>query len=165
MMNMRHYKRVPIVGLVFGVGALALMAWQPVLPLAIAIALMAVVGFAVGTVFPVCTVSIQNAVPHHQVGVAMGAMNFFRALASAFAVAIMGAIILAGVGVTPQHGTGVGPTMVAATATGGIDRGFVFRWVFAAGAAFLAAALATLIMMEERRLRGRADASAIQPAE
>jgi hypothetical protein len=33
-----------------------------------------------------------NAVPNHQVGVAMGAMNFFRALASAFAVAIMGAI-------------------------------------------------------------------------
>jgi len=55
-----------------------------------------VVGAAVGLVFPVTTVSIQNAVPHHQVGIAMGALNFFRSLASAFIVAVLGAILLAG---------------------------------------------------------------------
>ena len=31
-------------------------------------------------------------------------MNFFRALASALVVAIMGAILLAGLGVTPERG-------------------------------------------------------------
>jgi MFS family permease len=158
MMHMQHYKRVPMVSLVLGLVALALLVWQPALPLAIVIALMAVVGFSVGTVFPICTVSIQNAVPHYQVGVAMGAMNFFRALASAFAVAIMGAIILVGVGVTPEHavGAGTGSALVAASQQG-TDISFVFRWVFAAGFAFLAAALATLILMEERPLRGRAE--------
>ncbi len=62
------------------------------------------VGTAVGLVYPVTTVSIQNAVPHHQVGVAMGALNFFRSLASAFIVAVLGAILLAGLGVAPQRG-------------------------------------------------------------
>ena len=65
---------------------------------------MGVVGTAIGLVYPVTTVSIQNAVPHYQVGIAMGALNFFRALASAFAVAVMGAILLAGLGVTPRRG-------------------------------------------------------------
>ena len=54
------------------------------------------VGVAIGLVYPVTTVPVQNAVPHHQVGIAMGALNFFRSLASAFIVAVLGAILLAG---------------------------------------------------------------------
>jgi hypothetical protein len=104
-------------------------------------------------VFPVCTVSIQNAVPNHQVGVAMGAMNFFRALASAFAVAVMGAILLAGMGVTLERG-GSAAAVVANVASSGFDFASVFRWVFIAAEAFLVASLATLILMEERPLRG-----------
>ena len=68
------------------------------------IALMGVVGTAIGLVYPVTTVSIQNAVPHHQVGIAMGALNFFRSLASAFVVAVLGAILLAGLGVAAGAG-------------------------------------------------------------
>ena len=60
------------------------------------------VGTAIGLVYPVTTVSIQNAVPHHQVGIAMGALNFFRSLASAFIVAVLGAILLAGLGVAAR---------------------------------------------------------------
>ena len=56
---------------------------------------MSLVGMGTGSSYPVCTVSIQNAVEHRQVGIAMGAMNFFRALASALVVAVMGAIMLA----------------------------------------------------------------------
>src|SRR5262250_3055177 len=99
MLHMRRYKWVPLVGLTIGIAGLGLLIWQPALSLWGVIVIMSLVGIAVGTVFPVCTVSIQNAVPNHQVGVAMGAMNFFRALASAFAVAVMGAILLAGIGV------------------------------------------------------------------
>ena len=68
------------------------------------IVLLSVVGTAIGLVYPVTTVSIQNAVPHHQVGIAMGALNFFRSLASAFVVAVLGAILLAGLGVAPERG-------------------------------------------------------------
>ena len=61
--------------------ALAFLVWRPDLPLLYVTLLLCVVGTAIGLVYPVTTVSIQNAVPHHQVGVAMGALNFFRSLA------------------------------------------------------------------------------------
>src|SRR5712671_6128281 len=163
MLHMRRYKWVPVVGLVVGIAGLGLLVWQPALALWAVIVVMSLVGIAVGTVFPVCTVSIQNAVPNHQVGVAMGAMNFFRALASAFAVAIMGAILLAGLGVTLARGDSA--AAVAATmGTLGFDFAAIFRWVFAAAEAFLVASLATLILMEERPLRGPEQGAAGKPA-
>jgi MFS family permease len=150
MLYLRHYKRVPMAGLAVGIAGLAALVWQPALPLWGVIVIMSLIGIALGTVFPVCTVSIQNAVPNHQVGVAMGAMNFFRALASAFLVAIMGAILLAGLGVTLGRGGGAFSAGLAANLAGsGVDVAAVFRWVFAAAEAFLAASLVMLTLMEE----------------
>jgi len=163
MLHLRNYKWVPVVGLVVGIVGLGGLIWQPALALWGVIIIMSLVGFAVGTVFPVCTVSIQNAVPNHQVGVAMGAMNFFRALASAFAVAIMGAILLAGLGVTMARG-GSATTVAAAIGTPGFDFAAVFRWIFVAAEAFLVASLMTLIFMEERPLRGPEPRAAAEPA-
>jgi MFS family permease len=156
MMYMKHYKRVPAIGLSCGVLALAALAWAPGMPLSAVIVLLSIVGTSTGTCFPICTVSIQNAVPNHQVGVAMGAMNFFRALTSALAVAAMGAIVLAGFGVAPQRGMGSAAVVAAASAAGG-DLSYVFRWVFVAGFVFLLLALITLLLMEERPLRGRGE--------
>ena len=127
--------------------------WRPDLPLAYVILLLAVVGTAVGLVYPVTTVSIQNAVPHHQVGIAMGALNFFRSLASAFIVAVLGAILLAGLGVAPERG-GRAISVIETVSAAGIDVAFVFRWVFLAAFVFLALSLLFLILMEERPLRG-----------
>jgi MFS family permease len=153
MLHMRHYKRVPFAALVIALAALGFLIWQPAPALWIVVVVMSIIGLACGAVFPVCTVSIQNALPNHQVGTAMGAMNFFRALASAFAVAIMGANLLAGLGTTVRHGldaTAVTTGLVAP----GADIAAVFRWVFLAGEIFLAGALAFLLLMEERPLRG-----------
>ena len=111
------------------------------------------VGTAVGLVFPVTTVSIQNAVPHHQVGIAMGALNFFRSLASAFIVAVLGAILLAGLGVAPERGGRAISLVTSVSAAGGTDVAFVFRWVFLTAWIFLAISLIALILMEERPLR------------
>jgi hypothetical protein len=160
MLHMRNYKWVPVVGLVIGIVALGGLIWQPALPLWAVIVIMSFVGIACGTVFPVCTVSIQNAVPNHQVGVAMGAMNFFRSLASAFAVAVMGAILLAGLGVTLQRG-GSAAAVAANVGPLGFDFAGVFRWIFVAAEVFLVAALATLIFMEERPLRGPDQSAAV----
>jgi len=162
MLHMRRYKWVPLVGLVVGILGLGLLIWKPALALWGVIVIMSLVGIAVGTVFPVCTVSIQNAVPNHQVGVAMGAMNFFRALASAFAVAVMGAILLAGIGVTVARGGNAGAVLAN---VGGIGFDFpaVFRWVFVAAEAFLVASLVTLILMEERPLRGPEQGMPVKP--
>jgi len=164
MLYMRHYKRVPIVGLALGTVALGVLTIWPLMPLWLAITLLGIVGLSLGTCYPICTVSIQNAVPNHQVGVAMGAMNFFRALASAFAVAIMGAIVLIGFGAAPQRGMGVATVVQAAHSAG--DLAHVFSYVFAAGTIFLLFALIAVVVMEERPLRGRSDpVAAAQPAE
>jgi MFS family permease len=164
MLYMQHYKRVPIVGLAFGTVALAALSVWPLAPLWLAITLLGIVGLSLGTCYPICTVSIQNAVPNHQVGVAMGAMNFFRALASAFAVAIMGAIVLIGFGAAPQRGMGVATVVQAARSAS--DLSHVFSYVFAAGTVFLLVALIAVVVMEERPLRGRSDpVAAAQPAE
>jgi MFS family permease len=85
-----------------------LVAFDPLMPIwGVVIVVCGCVGLGAGSSYPTVTVSIQNAVAHHQVGIAMGAMNFFRALASAFVVAVMGAIMLAGLGAAPQRGGGI----------------------------------------------------------
>jgi hypothetical protein len=82
-------------------------------------------------------------------------MNFFRALASALVVAVMGAIVLAGLGVTPERGTGV--EVVAQTAgAAGVDVAEVFRWVFAAALAVSIVGFVAVLRLEERPLRGPA---------
>jgi EmrB/QacA subfamily drug resistance transporter len=160
MLSGRSYKWVPVVGLVISIAVLAVLVWKPALSLPVVIAIMSIIGTAIGMTYPVTTVSIQNAVAHHQVGVAMGAMNFFRSLASAFAVAVMGAIILAGFGVAPERSTSV-TVVAAAVSAQGFDVAGVFRWVFFAALVFLVLSLIGLLLMEERPLR---DSSPAGPA-
>jgi EmrB/QacA subfamily drug resistance transporter len=152
MLYWRHYKRAPIIGLICSLVALAFLVWRPDLSLTYVTVVLGVVGTAIGLVYPVTTVAIQNAVPYYQVGIAMGALNFFRALASAFAVAVMGAILLAGFGVTPQRGAAVS-VVTSTMSASGADAADVFRWVFACAWIFLAIALVALLLMEERPLR------------
>jgi len=158
MMHVDHYKRVPLICLSCSIAALSLLVWKPAMPPLAVAAVLSVVAFGIGTTYPVGTVSIQNAVSRYQVGAAMGAMNFFRGLTAAFIVAVMGAIVLAGLGVSPERGGSV--TAVSATANAlGADLAHVFRGVFALGALCLVASLIALIRMEERPLRGRSEDS------
>jgi hypothetical protein len=83
-------------------------------------------------------------------------MNFFRALASALVVAIMGAILLAGLGVTPERG-GVGVELTVANAgAAGVAVAELFRLVFVAALVFSILALAALVLLQERPLHGPA---------
>ena len=159
MLYWKHYKRAPMIGLACGLVALLALIWRPDQPLSTVIVVLSIVGTAIGLVFPITTVSIQNAVPHHQVGIAMGALNFFRSLASAFIVAVLGAILLAGLGVAPERG-GHGVSLMSSVAAAGGDAAFTFRWVFLAAWGFLALSLLALALMEERPLRG----SVVPPA-
>jgi EmrB/QacA subfamily drug resistance transporter len=151
MLYWKHYKRAPVTGLSLALVALAVLAWRPDLPLLYVTLLMCVVGTAIGLVYPVTTVSIQNAVPHAQVGVAMGALNFFRSLGSAFIVAVMGAILLAGLGATP--GRGSASVVAISMSAAGVDVALTFRYVFLSAFVFLAMSLTFLLLMEERPLR------------
>jgi MFS family permease len=162
MMHLRRYKVSAIVGAILAIASVAVLIVWPGIPLYGVVIALTLIGFGVGTVYPVATVSIQNAVPAHQVGTATGAMNFFRALASTLAVAVMGAILLAGLDATPQRGTGV-ELLVETAGAAGVDMTAVFRWVFVAADIFLVAALIAVLLMEERPLRGPATKAAPEP--
>src|SRR5262245_404460 len=91
---------------------------------AAAFGLIALVGLGLGPMFPFTVVVVQNAVALHQLGIATGAMNFFRALGTTFLVSGFGAIVLAGAPVV--RGVSAGAVLA------GADAAEAFRWVFAA---------------------------------
>ncbi len=158
MMRMRHYKISAILGGILTVVAVTALVIWPTMPLWGVILVLTAVGFGAGTVYPTATISIQNAVPVHQVGTATGAMNFFRALGSTLAVAIMGTILLMGAGATVERGGG-GDLLVALAGTSAVDMVAVFRMLFIAADVFLIVALIAVLQLEERPLRG----PAVQP--
>ena len=119
------------------------------MPTVLVLALLTVIGAGLGTVFPVSTVCMQNAVTRTQMGVATGAANFFRALFSALVVAVLGAIVLGGLGGV----TGMSMEMLARAASAH-ELSFAFRFVFLACALVLAFGMAFLIALEERPLKG-----------
>jgi EmrB/QacA subfamily drug resistance transporter len=152
MMHLTHYKRVTLVCVTLAMLAIAYLAWRPqTSPLVVMVAL-ALVGTGVGSVYPLTTVCIQNSVQPFQMGTATGVMNFFRALTASLAVAVMGAIMLAGFGVSHGRAGGAESLIAAGVAAG--DAAGVFRWVFAAAAMFLAIGLVALICLPEHPLRG-----------
>jgi MFS family permease len=158
MMYLRRYKISAFAGLGLTIAAIATLVWWPAMPLWGSIVAAGFIGFGVGTVFPIATVSIQNSVLRHEVGTATGAMNFFRALASALVVAVMGAIVLAGFGMTPERGGSIELVVEAAGSTG-IDVAQVFRWVFVAALVVAVIAFVALLRLEEHPLRGPAAAA------
>ena len=154
MAKAKHYKRLPVGGLVVAMVATgALAAFARGMPLAMIEVLLAIISIGLGTLLPVSTVAIQNAVTVRELGTATGAANFFRSLGGALIVAVFGAIVLSGAGLS---GAGSFESLAGAAAQSGIDLAGVFAYVFAAAVAGFGLSLAFLIAMEERPLRGNA---------
>jgi MFS family permease len=150
--RVRHYKRIPLTGLAVAILALlALAAWPDRMPLTPVLVLLTLVGCGLGSVFPVSTVCMQNAVSQAQMGVATGAANFFRALISALVVAVLGAIVMGGLG----GATGASVERLAHAASAH-ELAHAFRYVFVACALVLVLSTAFMMAMEERVLRGPA---------
>jgi EmrB/QacA subfamily drug resistance transporter len=152
MLHMNRYKWVPIVMLSAATLAVMLLVVYPLMPVWAVVVVMCLVGAGTGSSYPVVTVSIQNALAHQQIGIAMGAMNFFRALASSFVVAMMGAIMLANLGAAPQRGVATAVVSVAENATVNV-LARTFSFIFALAAGFLLIGIVALLIMEERPLR------------
>lgn len=94
MMRTGRYKFLPIVGMALatlGYGAFALTAAAYSETLHVGV--MAAIGAGIGMVFPVVTISVQNAVPPRNLGVATSASGLARMLGGAIGVAILGAVL------------------------------------------------------------------------
>ncbi len=145
--RLTHYKRVPLAGLLLTIAALIPLALSPTgFTPAVALFLIALAGFGIGPTFPFTIVVVQNAVEPHQLGIATGTMNFFRALGSTFIVTGFGAIVLAGAPAMRGAAT--------AEALAGADAAAAFRWVFALAILCFALAIACVLALRERPLRG-----------
>jgi Na+/melibiose symporter-like transporter len=145
MGRIRHYKRIPAIGLfisMLGAGVLTVSADS--LPLALFEIVLAVISIGLGTVLPTTTVAIQNAVELHQLGIATGTMNFFRQLGSAITVAIFGALL---------NASGISAADIDASAT--LPAGS-FTSIFAATSIGFAVAFLFILWMKERPLRASA---------
>jgi MFS family permease len=152
MSRFAHYKRAPFIGLAAALAALIVLAAAPHrLSIAAVCSALGFIGLGMGSLFPVTTVSVQNAVVMHQLGTATGAMNFFRSLAGAIIVALFGAIVLGGAG---SSGLTVEALASHASGLAQPDLANVFRWVFAVAAGWVGLGLVLLVVMEERPLRG-----------
>jgi len=154
MAKVKHYKRLPVGGLfvaMVAAGLLAALARD--LPIAAVEVLLAVISIGLGTLLPVSTVAIQNAVMPHELGTATATANFFRSLGGALIVAVFGAIVLSGSGLS---GAASFESLGDVAARSGINIADVFAYVFVAAVAGFGLALAFLLAMEERPLRGGA---------
>ncbi len=154
MAKVKHYKRLPLGGLFVAMVATGILAaFARDLSIAAVEILLAVISIGLGTLLPVSTVAIQNAVMPHELGTATGTANFFRSLGGALIVAVFGAIVLSGSGLS---GAASFESLGEVAAKSGIDLADIFSYVFIAAIVGFGLALAFLLAMEERPLRGGA---------
>ena len=143
MARLEHYKRLPLAAVpCAAVAALVLMTGATTLPVWAVSLVLGIISIALGTLLPISTVSIQNAVKPHHLGTATATANLCRQLGGAVMVAIFGTILL---------GRGAGD-LAAKT---GADMAAMlagFHIVFALIAAGAIAAFVVLLAMEERPL-------------
>ncbi|MET2826577.1 MDR family MFS transporter [Mesorhizobium shangrilense] len=144
-----HYKRIAMVGVIFAILCLGLLAFVAGHASLLVVEILTVcIGLGTGTTFPVTTVSVQNAVDRMHLGVATGVLTFLRSLGSALGVAMLGAVAL-GFGL-PLAGEGV-------QVAGHVASVLPFEMIFLVAAATLVLGLITLTLMPEKELRGHMD--------
>jgi MFS family permease len=148
--RVKHYKILPMCGFVVSIASVLLLAlWADNLTLLWFEVLLFLIGAGFGPMPSVASVSVQNTVPRHQLGIALGTMNFSRQLVSTMMVALLGAIILS---VTTSLGPGAGGRFSGGVPPDAAEAAEAFRLMFFAVAACLAISFIALVMMEERPL-------------
>ncbi len=154
MVKVKRYKRITYVGMSVAILATAIMI--PLIgtaSLPLLLTLFCLISFSTGTLFPMTTVSVQNAVEPHQMGTATALMNFMRSLGGAFIVALYGALLLSFTGI----GAG-GGFESAKSVSDTANLVFAFQMIFSASCGAYILALGFFILVEERPWRGRAPA-------
>ena len=136
--RVRHYKLLPMIGLLLSIGAVATLAWQAdrMTPLWFEL-LVILIGIGFGPMPSLTSVALQNVVERHQLGISIGSMNFSRNLYATMLIAVFGAIVLAG----SPSGQPLG------------GAGEAYGRAFWVAAASLAAAFIALLLMEQKPLQ------------
>ena len=149
--RVRRYKLLPLCFLCIGVGAVVALALsaENMTSLRFEIILL-LIGIGFGPTAPLTQVALQNTVPVHDLGAALGTMNFTRTLIATIMIAIFGAIVLAHAPVGAARGTLSQSFLGSASAT--------FATVFLVIAVTLLLSFLALFLLEEKPL---ADSQAV----
>ncbi len=158
------YKLLPMIGLFLGTLIYAALAmFGDHLRLWGYIGSLVVANAAVGATFPVTTVVVQNTVERHQMGTAMGLMNFLRGMGGAVLVAVFGAILFG------EMFTLLGNSFSGALDIHAFDHvanpARIYKPIFIGATVCMALAFLMLWSMEEKPLRNREGAGAAKAAE
>ena len=150
--RVRHYKRLPMIMLTLAVTAVTTLAVcaDRLTPLTFQLLLIAV-GAGFGPIPSFTAVAMQNVVARHQLGIAVGTMNFSRNLYATMLIAIFGAMVLAG---APG-----GESLRGALTAGAVGAHGFARVFFVAAASFFVALIA-IVLMEEKPLQTDVDIAA-----
>jgi EmrB/QacA subfamily drug resistance transporter len=148
-----HYKTLPVIGLVATIAAVLILGWRAEsLDLWWFEILLILIGAGFGPLPSLTQVAVQNSVERHQLGIAMGAMNFLRSLLATILVAVLGAIVLSG-SASVDVGPAAPTALTAAWQHGAAGAAGAFAGVFYADAACIAIALVAVALMAERPLQ------------
>jgi EmrB/QacA subfamily drug resistance transporter len=149
--RVRHYKRLPMLGLLISIAAVTALAWRADSMTLLSFELtLILIGAGFGPIPSLTAVAMQNVVARHQLGISVGTMNFSRNLFATMLIAVFGAIVLAG--------AGAGQSLGSAFQAG--NPAEAFGRVFLAAAASLSIALIAILVMEEKPLRTGAELDA-----
>jgi MFS family permease len=144
--RVRRYKLLPLCFLFVGVGAVVALALsaENMSSLRFEVILL-LIGIGFGPSAPLTQVALQNTVPVHDLGAALGTMNFTRTLIATIMIAIFGAIVLAHAPVGAARGTLSQSFLGSASMA-------TFAIVFFAIAATLLLSFLALVRLEEKPL-------------
>ncbi|HXR85989.1 MAG TPA: MDR family MFS transporter [Stellaceae bacterium] len=162
-----RYRIIPIVSL--SIAALSFVAFIDVTrstPVIYYVLAMTTMGLGLGPSGPMVSISVQNAVEMRDLGTATSLTSFFRSMGGSFGVAIMGAILFAGLTSQGAGAPGVsasgllhgGPAVIQSLpenvrAVIVASFGHSFRYVYMVGAAICIVGVTLAIFMKELPLR------------
>ena len=112
--------------------------------------LLFLIGVGFGPTPSMTTVAMQNTIPQHQLGTAVGTMNFSRSLLTTILVALVGAIVL---GVTSAVEPGASGQFGGPLPPAAAEAAHAFSRAFYAVTACLAISFVCIVLIEERPLR------------
>jgi Na+/melibiose symporter-like transporter len=153
-----HYRRIAVTGIALAIiSTLNLGLQTGRVPFVVVAMIVAIAGAGVGTLFPIATVSVQNAVEPANLGIATATLTFLRSLGGAIGVAVLGSVFL-------SHGVAIQSIEAAQASTGAgveiaLQKAFVLVFFLAAG--FLSAAQICLLLMPEKPWRSARELSQI----
>jgi len=149
--RVRHYKLLPMIGLLLSTAAVGTLAWQAesMTPLSFEFTLIAI-GAGFGPLPSLTAVAMQNVVPRHQLGISVGTMNFSRNLFATMLIAVFGAIVLAGAPAGQSLGSAFGAANPAEA----------FGRLFVVAAASMSITFIAIAVMEQKPLQTAAELEA-----